>query len=386
MATMIKHVTRILLAGSMMGLSIMTAAHNPQNHAEVKIGCAVPLSGAQAHYGRDFLNGVILAVEEFNATHPIIGGKPIRIVLNTMDDRADPRMAIMVAKKLVDQKIKGVLGHFNSGTTIPASHIYAKAGIPQIAMASAPQYTQQGYKTTFRMTASDLQQDAVISALVAKNLGLKRIAIIDDRTTYGQALADQFAQIATAEGVNIVGREYGNDKTIDFKALLTRLKRIKPQAIFYGGVDAQAAAVVKQMQALKIKAVLIASEGVKSETFLKLAGPAAEGTVALSICLSPDKMPRGQEYAEHYQKRFGEKVQTYSPYAYDGAMAMLGAMKTADATEPEKYLPYLAQTEMPAITIKTLAYNAHGDLKQSDMVVYKVVNGQWHTLSIIRGK
>lgn len=381
-----KHINPILLAGWMLGISCSAAAQNAQNIAEIKIGCAVPITGGQAHYGRDFLNGVILAVEDFNATAPVIEGKPVRIVLRMQDDRADPQMAIRAAKNLVDQNIKGVLGHFNSGTTIPASHIYAQAGIPQIAMASAPQYTQQGFKTTFRMLASDLQQSASVSAYAAKKLKLERVAIVDDRTTYGRGLADQFKTAAQAEGLKIVGREYSNDKTIDFKALLTRLKRSHPQAIFYGGVDAQAAAMAKQMRALRINAVLMGSEGIKSKAFLKVAGPAAEGVIASSICLPLDKMPRGKEYVEKYEKRFHQKVRIYSPYAYDGAMAMFTAMKTADSTEPEKYLPYLAKTEMPAVTVETLAYDEHGDLKQSEAIVYKVVHGQWEAQPIMHKK
>ncbi len=381
MERMIKQVIRMMLAGLCMGMGMMAFA---QSAEEVKIGCAAPLTGAQAHYGQDFQNSIILAVEDFNATKPTIAGKPIRVVLNTADDQADPRTGTTVAQKLVDQGIKGMLGHFNSGTTIPASRIYANAGIPQIAMATAAEYTQQGFKTTFRMMTSDTQQGAVIGAFAVKHLGFKRIAIVDDRSAYGQGLADQFEKAAKAAGAKIIGREYSSDKAVDFKGVLTKLKRANPQAIFYGGADAQAAPMVKQMQALDIKAVLMAGEMVKSETFLKLAGKAAEGTVASLAGQSLDEMPAGKEYADKYKKRFNENAQTYSPYAYDGAMAMFNAMKKADSTEPAKYLPLLAKTEMPSITMKMLAYDARGDLKHSDITIYKVVNGQWQALSSIK--
>ncbi|BBE08205.1 amino-acid transport protein [Mycoavidus cysteinexigens] len=378
MQPMIKQIARMMLAGGVMCASMAVFA---QSVEEVKIGCAAPMTGSQAHYGEDFRNGVLLAVEDFNATKPIIGGKSIRIELKTGDDQADPRTATTIAQQLVDQGIKGMLGHFNSGTTIPASRIYANAGIPQIAMATAPEYTQQGFKTTFRMMTSDTQQGAVIGAFAVKRLGFKKIAIVDDRTAYGQGLANQFEKAAKAAGAKIVGREYSNDKAVDFKGILTKLKRANPQAIFYGGADAQAAPMVKQMQTLDMKAVLMAGEMVKSDTFLKLAGKAAEGTVVSLAGRPLDEMPGGKEYAIKYKNRFKENVQTYSPYAYDGAMAMFTAMQKADSTDPVKYLPFLAKIDMQSVTMKKLAYDARGDLKQGDITVYKAENEQWKVLS-----
>ncbi|MCA3784277.1 branched-chain amino acid ABC transporter substrate-binding protein, partial [Burkholderia sp.] len=214
-------------------------------HADdVKIGYAGPMTGAQAHYGKDMQNGIVLALEDFNATNPKIGGKPVKFVLNTQDDQADPRTGTTVAQKLVDDGIKGMLGHFNSGTTIPASRIYANAGIPEIAMATAPEYTQQGYKTTFRMMTSDTQQGSVAGTFASKDLGMKKIAIVDDRTAYGQGLADQFEKAAKAGGATIVDREFTNDKAVDFKAILTKIKSTKPDLVYYGGADSQAAPMV----------------------------------------------------------------------------------------------------------------------------------------------
>src|ERR1700748_1523701 len=217
---------------------------------DVEVGFAAPLTGAQAHYGEDFLNGVTLAGGDFHAPKPVIGGKQVRIVLDSADDQADPRTGTTVAQKLVDDGIKGMLGHFNSGTTIPASRIYANAGIPQIAMATAPEFTQQGFKTTFRMMTSDTQQGSVAGTFAVKNLGMKKIAIVDDRTAYGQGLADQFEKAAKAAGATIVDREYTNDKAVDFKSILTKLKSSNPDLGYYGGADSQAAPMVKQMKTL----------------------------------------------------------------------------------------------------------------------------------------
>jgi branched-chain amino acid transport system substrate-binding protein len=353
---------------------------------EVKIGFAGPMTGAQAHYGKDFQNGIVLAVEEFNASKPVIGGKSVQIVLDSQDDQADPRTGTTVAQKLVDDSIKGMLGHFNSGTTIPASRIYANAGIPEIAMATAPEYTQQGFKTTFRMMTSDTQQGSVLGTYVVKNLKFQHIAIIDDRTAYGEGLANQFEKAARVAGATIVEREFTNDKAVDFKAILTKIKSSRPDAVFYGGADAQAAPMIKQMRSLGITATLVAGEMVKSDNFLKLGGDSANGAVASLAGLPLAEMPGGNAYTQKYKKRFNEEVQTYSPYAYDGAMAMFNAMKAANSTDPVKYLPFLAKTDMQGVTASHLAYDARGDLKNGGITVYKVVNGQWTTLESIGGK
>ncbi len=366
-------------------MSLVGTAH-AQQAEDVKLGFAGPMTGAQAHYGADFQNGITLAVEEMNATKPVIGGKPVRFVLDSADDQADPRTGTTVAQKLVDDGIKGMLGHFNSGTTIPASRIYANAGIPQIAMATAPEYTQQGFKTTFRMMTSDTQQGSVAGTFAVKSLGMKKIAIVDDRTAYGQGLADQFAKAAKAAGATIVDREFTNDKAVDFKAILTKLKQVNPDLVYYGGADSQAAPMVKQMKSLGIKAPLMGGEMVHTPTFLKIAGPSAEGTIASLAGLPLDDMPGGKDYVVKYKKRFNQDVETYSPYAYDGAMAMMKAMEKANSTDPVKYLPVLAKTDMQGVTTKDLAYDAKGDLKNGGITIYKVENGQWKSLQSIGGK
>ena len=381
-----QHTMKHLAGAALVAAMSLAGTAHAQQVEDVKIGFAGPMTGAQAHYGKDFENGVTLAVEEMNATKPMIGGQQVRFVLDAADDQADPRTGTTVAQKLVDDGIKGMLGHFNSGTTIPASRIYANAGIPQIAMATAPEYTQQGFKTTFRMMTSDTQQGSVAGTFAVKNLGMKKIAIVDDRTAYGQGLADQFEKAAKAAGARIVDREYTTDQAVDFKSILTKLKAANPDLIYYGGADSQAAPMVKQMKSLGVRAPLMGGEMLHTPTFLKIAGTAANGTIASLAGLPLDQMPGGKDYVARYKKRFGEDVQTYSPYAYDGAMAMFTAMKNANSTDPAKYLPYLAKTSMPAVTTKRLAYDEHGDLKNGGITMYKVVNGQWTPLQSIGGK
>ncbi|TAL93053.1 MAG: branched-chain amino acid ABC transporter substrate-binding protein [Paraburkholderia sp.] len=381
-----QHTMKGLTAATLVAVMSLAGTAQAQTAEDVKIGFAGPMTGAQAHYGKDFQNGITLAVEEENATKPVIGGKPVRFVLDSADDQADPRTGTTVAQKLVDDGIKGMLGHFNSGTTIPASRIYANAGIPEIAMATAPEYTQQGFKTTFRMMTSDTQQGSVAGTFAVKSLGMKKIAIVDDRTAYGQGLADQFEKAAKASGATIIAREYTNDKAVDFKAILTKLKSANPDLIYYGGADSQAGPMVKQMKTLGMKSPLMAGEMVKTDTFLKIAGDSANGTVASLAGLPLDEMPGGKDYVAKYKKRFNEDVQTYSPYAYDGAMALFNAMKKANSTDPAKYLPMLAQTSMPAVTSKDLAYDSKGDLKNGGITLYKVVDGKWTTLQSVGGK
>nr|WP_084168610.1 branched-chain amino acid ABC transporter substrate-binding protein [Paraburkholderia acidipaludis] len=344
---------------------------------DVKIGFAAPLTGGQAHYGADFKSGVELAIEDMNATHPVIGGKPVHFVLDAQDDQADPRTGTTVAQKLVDDGVVAVIGHYNSGTSIPAAPIYAKAGIPEIAMATAPTYTRLGLPTTFRLLTSDTQLGSVLGGYAAKDLKFKRFAIIDDRTAYGQGVAEEFTKAVKAAGATVVDQEYTNDKAVDFRAILTKIKASDVDAVFYGGADTQAAPLLKQMRSLAIKATLIGPDMVQSDNLIKIAGAASEGTLAASEGSPLDQMPSGKEFSEHYTKRFNQPVELYAPYAYDGTMAVFNAMKKANSTDPHVYLAALKATNMKGVTTNELAYDQYGDLKYGGVTVYKVVDGKW---------
>ncbi|WP_036666182.1 branched-chain amino acid ABC transporter substrate-binding protein [Paludibacterium yongneupense] len=352
----------------------------------VKIGYAAPLTGPQSHYGEEYKHGVELAIEDENASHPVIGGKAVTFQLVAEDDQADPKTATQVAQKLVDDKVAGVIGHFNSGCTIPASKIYHDAGIPEISMSSSPQYTAQGFDTAFRSMTADDQQGGVMGQYLVTRLHAKRIAVIDDRTAYGQGLADEVAKAVVAAGGSIVKREFTNDKATDFAAILTSIKSIHPDAIYFGGIDAQSSTVARQMKELGIKAMLVSGDMSMTPNFLKLAGAAAEGTIVSLAGLPLDKMPKGADYAARYKARFHAEVETYSPYGYDATRAMIAAMKAADSTAPASYLPKLAAIDYPGITSAHWAYDAHGNLKQGSIVVYKAVAGKWNVLDTVGGK
>ena len=377
---------QVALAAAAAAFGLTGASAFAQQAQDVKIGFAAPLTGGQAHYGEDFRSGVTLAIEDFNATRPVIGGKPVHFVLDAADDQADPRTGTTVAQKLVDDGVAAVIGHFNSGTSIPAAPIYAKAGIPELATATAPAYTAQGLPTTFRLVTSDSQQGSVLGEYAVRDLKFKRFAIVDDRTAYGQGVAEEFAKAVKAAGGTVVAQEFTNDKAVDFRAILTHIKQSDADAIFYGGADTQAAPFLKQMRTLAIKSTLIGPDMIHSEELLKIAGPAAEGALASSGGSPLDKMPGGKSYVERYKKRFGNEVELYSPYAYDGTMAVLNAMKKADSVDPHKYLPVLKATQMKGVTTNELAYDDRGDLKYGGVTVYKVANGKWTALQTVGTK
>ena len=344
---------------------------------EVKIGFAAPLTGPQAHYGQEMQNGVALALDELNAEGVRIAGRPVRIVLIAEDDQADPKTGVIVAQRLVDAQISGMIGHFNSGTSIPAAAVYARAGVPQIAMATAPGYTAQGFKTTLRAMTSDTQQGSVAGRFAVEQAGARRIAVVDDRTAYGQGLAEQFERSAREMGASIVGHEYVDDRDTDFSAILTRVKSSRPDLLFFGGADSQAGPLVRQMKQLGLQAQFMGGDMVKSPAFIRLAGDAAEGAMASLAGLPLERMPGGKSFAERYRSRFHDEPGIYSPYAYDAARIMVQAMKAADSSEPARYLDKLRSSQWNGVTADAIAYDERGDLKSSLITLYQVRGGQW---------
>jgi branched-chain amino acid transport system substrate-binding protein len=349
----------------------------------VKIGQVSPLTGPQAHLGKDNDNGARLAVEEANAKGLTIGGAKVKFEIVSEDDQADPKTGTIVAQKLVDAKVAGVIGHLNSGTTIPASKIYNDAGIPQVSpSATNPTYTQQGYKGAFRVMANDVQQGKVLGEYALK-IGAKKIAIIDDRTAYGQGLADEFEKAAKAGGGSIVGREFTSDKSTDFRAILTSIKGKRPDLVFYGGMDAQAGPMAAQLKSLGIKAKFLGGDGAQSVEFIKLAGAAAEGVIASSPGLPLDKMPGGKNFTERFNAKYGQ-IQIYAPYAYDAAMTLIEAMVKANSTEPAKYLPELAKSQRQGVS-GPIAFDEKGDLKNGPVTLYVVKDGKWDAIETVGG-
>jgi branched-chain amino acid transport system substrate-binding protein len=343
----------------------------------VKIGHVAPISGAQATYGKDNENGARMAIEDLNAAGMMIGGKKAKFELLAEDDAADPKQGAAVAQKLCDAKVNGVVGHLNSGTTIPASKIYHDCGIPMVTpSATNPNLTKPGYKTTFRLLANDNALGAGLAFFAADALKLKRIAVIDDRTAYGQGVADVFKKTAAAKGITIVDEQFTTDKAVDFMSILTAIKAKKPDGVFFGGMDAQAGPMLRQMEQLGLSNVkYFGGDGICNLELIKQAAGAKtlENVICAEGGASLDKMPSGAAWKKRYDTKFPGQFQVYSPYVYDAVHVLADAMKRAGSTDPKVYLAKLAETSYKGVTTN-VQFEANGELKNPAMTLYSYKN------------
>ncbi len=349
----------------------------------IRIGSVAPLTGPQTHIGKDNENGARLAVDEINAQGLVLGGKPVKLELIGEDDQAEPKTATIVADKLLDAGVVAVIGHLNSGTTIPASKRYHDAGIAQISpSATAVAYTAQGFKNAFRVMANDAQQGKALGQFAVGRLGAKKVAIIDDRTAYGQGLADEFEKAAKAAGAEVVAREFTSDKATDFAAILTSIKGKAPDLLFFGGMDPQGGPMAQQMKRLGLNARLLGGDGLQNINFIKLAGADAEGVVASSPGLPLDAMPGGVQFKQKFEAKYGP-IQVYAPYAYDAVQVLVAAMKRADSAEPAKIIAALPQTDHQGVT-GPLKFDDKGDTLGGAVTMYEVKNGAWSVLETVK--
>lgn len=354
----------------------------------VKIGHVAPISGAIAHLGKDNENGARLAIEELNAKGVSIGGKKVKFELLAEDDAADPKQGAAAAQKLADQKVSGVVGHLNSGTSIPASKIYSDAGIPQISpSATNPKYTRQGFKTTFRVVADDVHLGGTLGRYAVQKLNAKTIAVVDDRTAYGQGVADEFEKAAKAAGATIVGREFTTDKATDFTSILTTIKGKKPDVIFFGGMDAVAGPMIKQMKALGLNAKFMGGDGICTGELFKLSGDTiADNQV---YCAEAGGVEGPQEkvladFKAKFKKRFNADVQIYAPYVYDAVNVMVAAMVKANSSDPAKYLPVLAKTSDYKGVTGNIGFDEKGDVKNGALTLHSYKGGSKINLAVVR--
>lgn len=353
----------------------------------VRIGHVGPLSGSIAHLGKDNENGARMAIDELNARRVEIGGKVAKFELLAEDDAADPKQGTAAAQKLVDSKVNGVVGHLNSGTTIPASKIYSDAGIPQISpSATNPKYTRQGYKTAFRVVADDVHLGGTLGKYAVDELKGKQIAVIDDRTAYGQGVADEFEKAVKAAGGKVVGREFTNDKATDFTAILTSLKGRKPDLVFFGGMDAVGGPMLRQMRQLGVQAKFMGGDGICSSELPKLAaGAMADGQVVCAEAGGVEgEYKKGMdEFRAAYRKKFGSDVQLYAPYVYDAVEVMVAAMVKAGSADPAKYLPVLAQTKGYKGVTGTISFDAKGDIENGALTLYTYKGGNREPIAVV---
>jgi len=345
----------------------------------VKIGHVAPISGPQATYGRDNENGALMAIDDLNAAGVVIAGKKVKLQLVAEDDAADPKQGTAVAQKLCDAKVNGVVGHLNSGTTIPASKIYHDCGIPMVTPAATnPLLTKPGYKTTFRLLANDNALGSALAFYAADTLKLKRVAIIDDRSAYGQGVAEIFRKTAAAKGITIIDDQFTTDKAVDFMAILTAIKGKNPDGIFFGGMDAQAGPMLRQMEQLGLNNVkYFGGDGICTQDLIKQSAGAktlenvicAEGGAALS------KMPGGVAWRARYDAKYPGQFQVYSPYVYDAVNVIVDAMKRAGSADPKVYLPKLADSNYKGITT-LVQFEPNGELKNPATTLYTYKTGK----------
>ena len=347
----------------------------------VTIAHAGPLTGSIAHLGKDDENGVHLAIDQTNAKKIKIDGKVLNIKFMSEDDQADPKVGTTVAQKLVDAKVVAVIGHLNSGVTIPASEIYNKAGIPVISgSATNPTLTERGLKNVFRTVGRDDQQGPALATYIANELKGKKVALIDDKTAYGEGLANEVEKTLKAGKVNPIARERTTDKETDFKAILTKIKGKNPDVIFHGGMDATGGPLLKQARELGIKAVFVFGDGACTTEMSKLAGAAAEGFVCSQAGLPSEAASK--EFLTAFNAKYGD-VKQYAPYFYDGAMAMIEAMKKANSTDPAKFGPEVYNVSFTGATGK-VEFDAKGDRKDAEITIFKMTGGKLVPTSVVK--
>jgi branched-chain amino acid transport system substrate-binding protein len=351
---------------------------------EVKIGHVAPLTGPIAHLGKDNENGARLAMEEINKAGLMIDGKKVVLTLVPEDDAEDPKTATQVAQKLVDAKVVGVVGHLNSGTSIPASKIYSDAGITQVSpSATNPDYTKQGFKTTYRLVATDAQQGPALANYVINTLKAKKVAIIDDSTQYGKGLADEFEKTIKAAGLKVVTREASNNKATDFKAILTKVKGSKPDVIMYGGMDATGGPLTKQAAELGIKAKVVGGDGMCTEKLAELAGEAVVNVTCSEAGMALSKMAQGADFQKRYKERFNSDVQIYAPFTYDAVYVIVDSMKRANSTDPAKILAAMPDTKMNGL-VGNIAFDDKGDMKEGVITLYDFKDKKKNVLDVIK--
>ncbi|WNC90542.1 branched-chain amino acid ABC transporter substrate-binding protein [Paraburkholderia sp. FT54] len=367
------------------GASAAMAAAAPASEATiVKIGHAAPLTGPIAHLGKDNENGARLAVDEINTQGLTIDGHKIQLELDAQDDAADPKTGTAVAEKFVDDHVVAVVGHLNSGVSIPASKIYSDAGIVQISPSSTnPGYTQQGFKTTYRVVATDAQQGPALANYATKVLNAKRIAIVDDSSVYGKGLADEFAKAAQASGARIVVRETTNDRATEFQAVLRKIKSVQPDVIMFGGMDATGGPFTKQAAALGIRAKILGGDGVCTDKVGELAGTAVQNLVCSEAGLALSKMDKGADFEKKYVDRFHTPVQIYAPFTYDAVYVIVDAMKRANSIEAPKVLAAMPSTDYNGV-IGHIAFDDKGDLKESAITLYDFKDGKKAVLDVVK--
>ena len=355
----------ILVAAVFLGSSVQAAT--------LKIGVAGPLTGDQAAFGEMLKNGATLAVEEWNAKGGVsVGGKKMKVDILWGDDRHDPREGVSIAHKFVNSGAVGIVGHFNSSVSIPASTVYAEAGVLQITPASTnPKLTEQGFSTVFRVCGRDDQQGEVAANYIVDTLKLKRIAILHDKTTYGQGLADETKRFLEKRGVKAVFYSGVVQGDKDYTPVLTAAKQKKPELVYFGGIHPEAILLVKQMrERLGMKAHFMSGDGIVTDEYYKIAGKSAEGTY---LTFTPDQtnLSAAQNVLKNHRKRYGKEVGAYTIYSYVATNLILNAIQATGSTKGAKLSAHLRSKPWNT-SLGKLQFNKKGDVLESPYVFWRV--------------
>jgi len=359
------------------------AAPPPPQEVVVKIGHAAPLTGGIAHLGKDNENGARLAIDQANAKGLTIDGRHVKFEIVAEDDEEKPDKGPIIAQKFADAKVAGVVGHLNSGVTIPASTVYNQAGIPMISgSATNPKLTEQGFKNVFRVVGRDDQQGPAIASYLASEFKPKTVAVIDDATAYGEGLANEVEKALKAAGVNVLPREKGTKDTRDWKAILTKLRGRKPDAVFYGGMDATGGPLLKQGRELGIKAVFAFGDGACTDEMKKLAGDKqAEGFVCSQAGIPVQAASK--DFLDSYKAKFNAEPILYSPFTFDAANLLIAAMQKANSVDPAKYLSTLAGIKFKGAS-GDIEFDERGDRKDAEMTIFTMKEGKLAPVAIVK--
>lgn len=362
-------------------VGLTLAGHALAQEQVVKIGHSGPLSGPNTFAGKDNENGVRLAIEELNAKKIVVGGKTLRFELQSEDDQCDPKTGVAVAQKFVDAGVRYVLGPYCSGVAIPTTRVYSEGNVLVSTVGTNPKVTESGYKNLFRIISGDTQIGAGMADFAAQSLKATKVGVIDDRTAFGQGLADEFVKRAKALNLNVVGREFTTDKAVDFMSILTSLKSKQVDAIFYGGYAPQAAPMARQLKQLGIKAKLLGGDTLCTPEMPKLGGDAINDAVYCAQAGSQlDKMTAGKAFKDRFKKRFGVDPDAYGASYYDQTMFIGGAMQKANSIDPNKVSEQIHKDTHQGV-VGNYRYDAKGNLLDAPITISMFKNGQLTPLS-----
>ena len=342
----------------------------------IKVGWAGPLTGDQAFFGKTWLNGVQMAIEEVNAKGGILGKK---LELVPLDDQADPKQATVVAQRHCDNaEVVAVIGHFNSGATLLAMLVYNKCRLFEISNSSNPRITALGYDTIFRNIANDAMQGAAPANYAVDTLKVKRAAIVHDKQAFGQGVADVFEKTLRAKGVTVTSVNGVTHGDVDFTAVLTKIRGENPDVVYFGGTAQDGGLIVKQMRQIGLKVPYMGPDGLFEPAFVSVAtSQAAEGALVSFQAPPFDSTPELRQWAAAYKARYKEDPGPYSPYGYDQGRVVADVLQRAGKPDREALVKAARATKLPSILVKTIEFDDKGDLKNPVVYLYRVKDGKF---------